>query len=351
VSYASGASLPSALRGLPLVETHLHLEGSIPARVLARLAARAGRRPPDPLPGPGRPLQRGLGFDAFLDAFVSCAALLRDASDLASAARSLFQDLRREGVVHAEISFSPQVHLRRGLSFPAIMAGLGRARDEAAKRGGPSIGYIADGGRLWGAAWFEEMVEQAAGYRREGIVAVGLGGDELEMPASAFRRGFEKARSAGLRCVVHAGERGDAAAMREAIDSLPLDRVAHGIGAIRDPGLVKEIVRRGIPLEICPTSNLMTGAVSSLAEHPLRALVDAGVTVAIGSDDRTIFGTNLKRELRIVRGKMGFSGPEVMGLMENAARISFAPPRARREILARYRRLSASRQISVPEVS
>lgn len=321
---------------LPLVETHLHLEGSIPGRVLARLAARAGRRPPSPLPGPGRPLQRGRGFGPFLDAFVSCATLLRDEEDVEAAAGALFGELRKEGVVHAEISFSPQVHLRRGLSFPALMAGLGRARRTAARRGGPSIGYIADGGRLWGAGWFEEMAAQAAEYRREGIVAVGLGGDEFEMPARAFRRGFERARAGGMRCVAHAGERGGPAEIRDALDSLPLDRIGHGIGAARDRALVGEIARRGIPLEICPTSNVMTGAVASLGQHPLRALLEAGVKVAIGSDDRTLFGTTLRRELKIVSRELGCRPAEVRGMMETAVRGSFAPAPLKRELLARF---------------
>jgi len=321
---------------IPLVETHLHLEGSIPGRVLARLAGRAGRRLPSQLPGPGRPFQRGRGFGPFLDAFVACATLLRDEADVEAAASALILDLRRDGIVHAEISFSPQVHLRRGLSFPALMAGLGRARRKAAARGGPSVSYIADGGRLWGAGWFEEMAAQAAEHRRDGIVAVGLGGDEFEMPARAFLRGFERARAGGMRCVAHAGERGGPAEVRDAIDNLPLDRIGHGIGAARDRALLRELARRGIALEICPTSNVMTGAVASLDEHPLRRLLDAGVKVAIGSDDRTIFGTTLRRELKIASGALGCGPAHVRGLMETAVRCSFLPADRKRELLARF---------------
>src|SRR5262245_37212727 len=133
--------------GLPLIETHLHLEGSIPLRILRPLAARAGRPLGGVARGPGAALQRRRGFGAFLDAFVFCGSLLRDRHDVESAATALLEDLRSEGVEWAEITFSPQVYLRRGVPLHEVLEGLSRARAAARRNGGPGCAFIADGAR------------------------------------------------------------------------------------------------------------------------------------------------------------------------------------------------------------
>ena len=192
--------------GIPLVETHIHLEGSIPSRVLRALSRERGRPLPLGAGGPGRPLQRGRGFGPFLEAYLLSASLLREEADLLRAASALLADLAREGIRYAEITFSPQVMQRRGVAFPTVMRALTEARAAARRAGRIEVSFIADGGRLFGPALFEEMVSQAAEYRRAGIVAVGLGGDERAAPARSFRAGFDRARRAGLGAVVHAGE-------------------------------------------------------------------------------------------------------------------------------------------------
>jgi len=329
---AARAKAAGVLSGaFPLVETHLHLEGSIPRRVLASLASRAGLRLPDRVPGPGRGLQRRRGFGPFLDAFVFSASLLRDARDFDAAAYALLEDLRIEGILYAEIYFSPQVHLRRGVPLTSIMRGLGDARRRARAEGGPEVGFIADGGRLWGPEWFEEIVEQVARHRGEGVVAVGIGGDEAAAPARVFRRGFERARKAGLGVVAHAGEGTSARNVAEVIDHLGVTRIGHGISAASDRRLLRRLADRGICLEICPTSNVMTGAASSFERHPLREILDAGVPVALGSDDRSIFGATLRGEIDLAVRRMGVPVAAIPGLLGNAARSAFTSGRWRRD--------------------
>lgn len=281
---------------------------------------------------------RGRGFPAFLEAFIRCVRLLRSGDEVAAAAGGLFDALRREGVRYAEVTFSPQSHVRRGLPLAALVAGLDAARRKAASRGGPSIAYIADGGRLWGAAWLEQLADELAAFRSEGVVALGLGGDETILPARAFRRAFRRAAARGLRLVAHAGEGTTARAVREAIDELGAERIGHGISAASDPRLLDLLARRAIPLEICPTSNVLTGAVRSLKTHPLRRIVESGVPVVIGSDDRTIFGTSLRGELKAAVHRCGLPRSLVPELLANAIDFSFAPRRLRRDLHRDLRR-------------
>lgn len=323
---------------LPLVETHLHLEGSIPRRVLAPLAARAGRPLAPRVRRSGAALQRRRGFAAFLDAFVFCASLLRDRRDVEEAAGALLEDLRSEGIEWAEITFSPQVYLRRGIPLNEVLEGLSRARARARRGGGPGCGFIADGARLWGASWLEGIVEQILAFRDEGVVAIGLGGEETAAPARSFRRAIDQARRGGLGVVAHAGEGTTPRAVREVIDHLRPSRIAHGIAAAGDRALLDRIARRGIVLEVCPTSNVWTGAVRSIARHPIGRLLEAGVRVAIGSDDRTVFGTTLRSELRAVVEVTGVPEASIPDLMLNAVDGSFAPEALKRDLRRRIRR-------------
>jgi adenosine deaminase len=167
-------------------------------------------------------------------------------------------------------------------------------------------------------------------------VAVGLGGDERAAPARGFRRALDRARASGLGVVVHAGEGTSPAAVREAVDVLGVSRIAHGVAAVADPALLERLARGGVLLEICPTSNVMTGAARGLGLHPLPRILAAGVRVALGSDDRTIFGTTLRREYARAAA-MGVPDGAARAMVEAAAESSFAPAGLRRRLVRRIR--------------
>ena len=325
------SGLDAFIRRLPKIELHLHLEGSIPAPALARLAARRG------LPVP--PAGRFTDFTGFLKAFGAVCDLLVERRDFEAAARAVIVALRRQRVRHAEILFSPQVFLRRGVPLACIMEGLLAARRREARRGPPSVLYVMDGVRQWGPAWFERVVRGAAPWAGRGLAAVGLGGDERALPAAAFRRAFDQARRLGLAVVMHAGEVGGPGGVREALALPGVRRIGHGIGAARDPRLVRALVRRRLPLEVCPTSNIRTGAVAAWDRHPVRRLADAGVRLVAGSDDGALFGTDLTAELGVLARRYGFGRKDLVRLMLNAAGASLLPAQRRaalrREILAR----------------
>lgn len=318
---------------LPAIDLHMHLEGSLPLHVLASLARRH-RRPVPPLRG-------WRGLPGFLKAFGAVCDLLSDEEDFEAAAHGVLAAARSRGVVHAEVLFSPQVFLRRGVALETIVRGLLRGRSRALRAGGMSACFIADGVRQWGGEWLEEVVRALAPYVGIHVAGVGVGGDEAAAPAGDFVRAFRLARRLGLRTTVHAGETQGPRAVREALDHLGPDRIGHGVGAAGDPRLLRRLARGGVVLEVCPTSNLATGAVPGSAPHPVRRLVEAGVRVAIGSDDGLFFGTDTRRELLRLAGRHGLSGRQIAEVGRTAARAAFLGRGARAALERRVRAAAA----------
>ncbi|HKY32016.1 MAG TPA: adenosine deaminase [Candidatus Polarisedimenticolia bacterium] len=317
---------------IPLLDLHLHLEGSIPSAALRRLAARHRAGVPD---------LAFDGFTGFLRAFGRVCDLLRDRRDFELAAWSVFERWRALGADHVEVRFSPQAHLRRGVSLTSILDGVLLARARAERRGGMSVALVADGVRQWGPDWFDQVVRSLAPWAGRGIEAVGMGGDERAFPARIFAPAFRLARRLGFRSTVHAGETEGAASVRSAL-CLGADRIGHGARAVEDPDLVRLLARRGTPLELCPGSNVATGVVPSLAEHPLPLLLRAGVRVTLGSDDGALFGTDIARERRRAVRAFGLSRREQALLARHAVEAAFLSDGRRRRLLARVLRAEPS---------
>ncbi len=308
-----------------LIDLHLHLEGSLPVETAARLARRHGLSVPD---------GRFEGFAGFLRAFGAACDLMRDPVDFEEAAHDVIREARRRGLVHVEILFSPQVFLRRGIALEAIVPALLRGRRRARLRGAMSAVFIADGVRQWGPAWFGRVVRGLAPWAGDGVAGIGLGGDETALPASRFAACFRAARDLGFHRTIHAGETGGAGGVRDAM-TLPVERIGHGIGAAKDPGLMARLARRGILLEVCPSSNVATGVVRRLEDVPLRRLMEAGVRVTINSDDGAFFHTDAVREIDLARKAHGLDRGELRAMSIHAAESAFLPPRLRRSLRRR----------------
>jgi adenosine deaminase len=211
----------------------------------------------------------------------------------------------------------------------SILAAIDVAFVEARHRHGIELRLILDGVRQWGPESMHELIRQAEGTRRYGVVAIGMGGDETSIPAAAFRTVFAAARRRGWPTTVHAGEAAGAAAVREAIEVLEVDRIEHGVAAATEPVLLDHLAARGIALDLCPTSHRRTGAVAADRPYPIRPFLDRGIPVTIGTDDPALFDTDLNRELRLVERECGLAANDLEQLQDNALQAAFLEPEVR----------------------
>ncbi|HUU27463.1 MAG TPA: adenosine deaminase [archaeon] len=308
---------------LPKAELHLHLEGSVGPALLARILGWRNRSSLEET----KKLYAFKNFKGFLKAYGRVNELLSEPEDFYHIARALCRRLAAQRILYAEVTFTPLLHTRQGLDHEETMGSILRAFKEESD--GPGIALIYDTVRQWGSGAAMETAGLAARDRAAGlpVVGFGVGGDELSAPASELEAAFRLASEAGLRKFVHAGEVGGPDSVWEAVEILGADRIGHGITAQQDPLLLETLKQKGIALDICPTSNVMTGAVASFDAHPLPELLESGVPVTVGSDDPGFFGVWLEDEITRGIRSWNLSLETVRTLMQNAARHSFLPPK------------------------
>ena len=311
------------IAGLPKAELHLHLEGTVRPEILWQLAERYQ----SPLVAAGREALEGLystsDFAGFLQAFTTVCQHLRSPEDYELVTYEALARLAGQNVRYAEITVSAGVVLWKGedLSscFDGMEAGARRAREEFGIR----VAWIFDAVRQFGPEAALAVVRQAAPLQDRGVVAFGIGGDERAAPAEFFRDVFGYARSEGLRVTVHAGETDGPESVWNSLDLLGAERIGHGLTAAEDSGLVDYLAKKQIPVEICLTSNLRTGCLAELSEHPLRSYFDRGVLLSLNTDDPALFGTDLNREYSLARSVFGFTNEELTLLAQSSFRTSF----------------------------
>lgn len=296
------------IRGLPKAELHLHLEGSIEPETLREL---------DPEADAERCFEYE-GFLGFLQCFKRISERLRSPEAYALAARRLFERLAEQNVRYAEVTLSAGVVLWKQQEFAPIYDAV---RGEAA-RANLEVWWILDAIRHFGAGHVMRVAELAAERTDDGVIGFGIGGDEERGPEEWFAGVFEFARSRGLHLTAHAGETTGPGSVWGAL-RIGAERIGHGIRAVDDPALLKELRDRNIPLEICISSNVATGVVACLADHPVRRIYDAGVPIVLNTDDPGLFRTTLCREYEIAAREFNFSETEIRGLAENGFRYGF----------------------------
>ena len=235
-------------------------------------------------------------FRHFIEVWILTTNALRTEADFQQVVVDYAGEAASHGAVYFEGIFSPAERVRRGCEWQEIFEGVCAGAQEAAETHGVEVRLTPDIPRGFGQEEAQATVEWAARYRDRGVVGVGLGGLEAEFPPEPYADVFRLAHELGLGSVPHAGEAAGAASVRGALEDLGADRLRHGIRAVEDPGLVAELAGRGTVLDVCPLSNLRTGAVASLEEHPLPQLVAAGVRCSISTDDPAMFDTDLTRD-------------------------------------------------------
>jgi adenosine deaminase/aminodeoxyfutalosine deaminase len=294
-------------------ELHLHLEGSIDPDTVRLLD------PSLTLPEIEHHFDFS-DFAGFLQSFKWIAQRLRTPEDYGTITTRLLDRLEQQGIAYAELTLAAGVVIWKKQDLTAIYEAV---RQAALDHPAVEVHWNLDSIRQFGPELAMQVVEFAIEQRERGVISIGIGGDEASGPAHWFTDVYSIARKHGLRLTAHAGETAGPESIWSAL-AIGAERIGHGIRAIDDPVLVAHLRDRQIPLEICITSNVMTGAVPSLDAHPVRRLFDAGVPITLNTDDPGIFRTTLQREFEIARTHFGFTGLELESISRNAMTYRFA---------------------------
>jgi adenosine deaminase/aminodeoxyfutalosine deaminase len=303
---------------MALSELHLHLEGTVDRETVMMLDPTLPREVVDEM-------WKFNDFTGFLTCFKFVAQRLRGPEDYALVTRRMIESLARQGIGRAEVTIGAGVVLWLGYDFDAVWRAIRAAQKEAELRCGVEVWWNLDAIRQLGPAHVMEIARLASRYVGDGAISFGIGGDEARGPAELFADAYRYAADAGLRLTAHAGETQGAESVRAALD-LGSERIGHGIRAADDPDLMRRLREEQIPLEVCITSNVKTGAVTSLDAHPVRKLFDAGVPITLNTDDPGFFECDLAGEFELARRVFGFSEAELAGIQAAAARFEFARP-------------------------
>jgi adenosine deaminase/aminodeoxyfutalosine deaminase len=300
-------------RELRKAELHVHLEGSV-------LPETAMELDPSLNLEDVRARYRFDDFEGFIRSYIWVNRLLKSPADYALITRRLLQRMQAENIVYAEINLSVGVMLWKEQDVHGIV----QAIFEEAARSPVEVRWIFDAIRQFGAEPGQRIAELAVEYRDRGVAGFGIGGQEQLGPCSWFAEVFRFASAEGLAIVPHAGETAGPESIWAAV-RLGAARIGHGIRAVDDEELLAQLRERDIPLEVCITSNVRTGAVPSLEAHPVRRLFDAGVPITLNTDDPALFGTTLSSEYELAATKFGFTPAELTTIANNA--FQYALPR------------------------
>jgi aminodeoxyfutalosine deaminase len=322
------------IRDLPKAELHVHHVGSASPRIVAELA----ERHPGTVPADLDALKEFFtfrDFAHFIEVYLAVVALIRTPEDI----RYLTYEIAREmaagqGLRYAELTCTPYTSVLAGVPIEAYTEAIEDARVAAERDFGLVLRWIYDIPGEFGVPAADATLSYALEHRVDALVGFGLGGPEIGVPRPQFEPHFGRAWAEGLRCAPHAGETTGPETVWDALRLLHAERIGHGTSAATDPALLAHLVETGVALEVCPSSNIATRAVASLAEHPLHTFVEAGVTVTINSDDPPMFGTTLCREYEIAAELLGLDRAGIAGLARAAVRASFAPEDLQRRVLS-----------------
>lgn len=280
----------------PKIDLHVHLEGAVPAALLLEIARRNGLSlPADDAAGLAQ-LMEFRDFEHFIEMWLLTTNVVRTEQDFGEIVVAYARQAAAHGCVYLEGIFTPAERVRNGASWDEAFAGFCDGAQEASEETGVEIRLTPDIPRGFPLDAALETARYAVAYRDRGVVGIGLGGLEAQHPPEQYARPFQLARDGGLGSVPHAGEVAGVESIRGALDALGADRLRHGIRAVDDPDLLRELAERRIVCDVTPVSNLRTRAVASLAEHPLPTMVAAGVPCSIGTDDPALFDTDLSRD-------------------------------------------------------
>jgi aminodeoxyfutalosine deaminase len=329
---------PSALgefiAGLPKAELHVHHVGSASPRIVAELASRHPDTPVPTTPELVVDYFRFTDFAHFVTVYISVVDLVRTPEDVRMVTYEIAREMAAQQIRYAELTCSPYTSVLAGVPAPAFCEAIEDARSAAERDFGLVLRWCFDIPGELGIPAARETLRIATELAPDGLVSFGLGGPEIGVPRPQFKEYFDRARAEGLRSVPHAGETTGPQTIWDALNDLGAERIVHGTSATADPRLLEHLVAAQIPLEVCPTSNIATGAVGVLADHPIIAMYQAGATVTVNSDDPPMFNTTLNREYEVAADLLGLDPAGIAQLAAAAVGVSFAPAEVKTRVLA-----------------
>ncbi|MBM3694356.1 MAG: adenosine deaminase [Actinobacteria bacterium] len=319
--------------GLPKVELHLHIEGTLEPEMMFRLAERNGVALPFASVDEVRRAYEFTDLQSFLDIYYQGAAVLRTEADFYDLMWAYLERAAADNVRHAEMFFDPQTHTERGIGFPVFMAGFAQARADARERLGITTHLIMCFLRHLSGEAALDTLEEARPFFGE-IIGVGLDSGERGNPPQKFVEAFTRARKAGLRAVAHAGEEGPPEYIRDSLDLLGAERIDHGVACEQEEALVERLAAEGIALTVCPLSNMKLQVFPDLRDHNLRRLLQRGVRITINSDDPAYFGGYVGDNYLAAQRALGLTREELATIARNGIEAAFLDDGRRAELLA-----------------
>jgi adenosine deaminase len=319
---------------LPKVELHVHLEGAIPHEALWELIQKYGGDASVPNLESLEQRFKYRDFSHFIETWSWKNHFLREYEDFTFIAEVTARDMQAQNIRYAEMFFSPSLFVAHGLEVQrlteAVRAGLDCVR-------GITVALVADLVRDYGPESEARTLAQLREVRDQGVIGIGIGGSEAPFPPEPFEPVYRKARQLGFHTSAHAGEAAGVASIWGALERLQVDRIGHGTRAHEDPSLVHYLVDTQIPLEMCPLSNVRTGVVDVLGNHPIREYFRQGIAVTVNTDDPTMFGTSLAQEYRSLAEECGFSQREICSLILAAIDASWLPAEQKQSLQRSFR--------------
>jgi adenosine deaminase len=332
-------------RGLPKAELHVHLEGTLEPELLLELAGRHKVAFPYRSPAEVRAAYHFTDLRSFLNLYYRNMEVLRDEEDFRRLTLAYLAKAHADGVRHAEVFFDAQSHTARGIPLGAVIEGIGAGLAEGEELFGVTTRLIMCFLRDLGSAEAERTLTEALTHR-DWLAGVGLDSAERGYPPGAFAGVFARARAEGLVAVAHAGEEGPPEYVREALDTLHVRRIDHGVSVAEDASLMERLRRERIPLTMCPLSNVKLGVVRRLEDHPLKKLLDAGLVVTVNSDDPAYFGGYLVDNLVAAQKALGLRRRDLVQLARNSFEASLLDEDERRALLAEVEAFAAKRDVA-----
>jgi len=333
-------AVPTDLKSMPKVDLHRHLEGAVRLQTLIDLYREAGEPLPEGTPEELAPRAQVLepmeSLEAVLGFFALAQRAFADVRAVERIAYEAVEDLARDEVRLAELRFSPDFLCSpHALDWDEAMEAIVRGTERGAREHDVAVGLIAIFSRTYGMDSLRRTVGFALRWR-DRLVGFDLADEERSYPPSMYVEALAPIAEAKIPITAHYGESGGPQYPREAIEALDVRRLGHGVSVAWDPEVTALARERGVTLEMCPTSNLRTRAVPSLAEHPARRLLEEGVRVTINTDDPALFGIDLTHELEVCRDDLGFTDEEIRRVTTNALEASFLDEATKADVRRRH---------------